>query len=543
MTTSRQTSSDRSAAQSHFAIIRQAALYLTRIPGAGLRLLLLGGLLLTAGMAAPAVIRIDPSQVIAHGAARRLGINVDYLMDDDHRLARGTATAAAIHAMGLGYVRYPGGEKSDNYLWSAPPWHRPAPQAARAHAFPATDARFFESDQRTARPGVLDFDEFMTLCRAAGVQPVICVAFDSMYKPAKDEATPPSKAQLLQNAVEWVRYANIEKGYAIRHWTLGNETDYPESYAGKNPGSAIFGADLAEFARAMKAVDPSIHIGVNGHSREWFADVLAVAGSYVDFLDVHTYPFYNFKSYAEYQQSDGDALITREVETVAQASIDAITDPALRQRLYLVLSETGALGFPENPGWANVNNLGKALATFDILARHLEKERVAFVLLWNTRWTENDRGRIRPDTALSRPAAVPSAEPTVAPSAFDALDQQGNLNATGQVLALLGNHLQDEMVAVSGETAAVRCYASRSHSGALSLFLLNKDSNRQNITLQTGLTGSRQADVWRFHGTGIEDTAPIVSRADSIKLPDGNFEGELPALSITVLEIAAPGER
>ncbi len=329
---------------------------------------------------------VNAGTMVADLSSRPIGINTSYLMDDDSRMSPSRATADALAAMRVGYLRYPGGEISDNYLWSVSPWNAPDITAARANAWPASDPRFF-TDGRNGVAALLDFDEFVALCRTAGAEPVICVAFDSMYKPASGSETPPTKAQLKQNAVEWVRYANVTKGYGVKYWTLGNETDYDESYAGCSPGAAAYGADAAEFAQAMKGVDPSSLVGVNGHGASWFSAVLAQCLSSVDYLEVHTYPTWRYSGYDQYRT--GSPGFTGEVD-MAIGVIDGLSSQADRDRLFVTLSETNAIYWNDTPGWDNVNDLGHALAVFDIVGQHLSRSKLRMSLLWNTRWVDND---------------------------------------------------------------------------------------------------------------------------------------------------------
>ncbi|MBD3241319.1 MAG: hypothetical protein GF331_12085 [Chitinivibrionales bacterium] len=342
--------------------------------------------LLSVVIFAQTTLTVNATSVVADLSNRPIGINTDYLMDDDMRMSPSRSTADALTEMRIGYLRYPGGEKSDNYLWSVSPWNGPDITAARTNAWPAGDTRFF-TDGRDGVAALLDFDEFIALCRSAGAEPIICVAFDSMYKPASGGETPPTKTQLKQNAVEWVRYANVTKGYDVKYWTLGNETDYNESYAGRNPGAATYGADAAEFAQAMKAVDPSILVGVNGHSATWFGNVLAQCQSSVDYLEVHTYPTWNYAGYDQYRTSLPG--FTSEVD-MATGVINGLASQADRDRLFVTLTETNAIYWGETPGWDNVNDLGHALAVFDIIGCHLSRAKLRMSLLWNTRWVDND---------------------------------------------------------------------------------------------------------------------------------------------------------
>ncbi len=66
-------------------------------------------------------IQVDARNVIKVFNHHPVGINVNYLMDDDAYLKPEIPIAQALISMKVGMLRYPGGEKSDNYLWSIPP--------------------------------------------------------------------------------------------------------------------------------------------------------------------------------------------------------------------------------------------------------------------------------------------------------------------------------------------------------------------------------------------------------------------------------------
>jgi hypothetical protein len=104
-----------------------------------------------------------------------------------------------------------------------------------------------------------------------------------------------------ERAAEWVRYANMEKGYGIRDWIIGNEPDLYRDYTIEQ-----LNADWRAFALAMKAVDPTIRLigpevsqfppTAEGDSytnlrREWVRAFLEANGDLVDVVSVHRYPF------------------------------------------------------------------------------------------------------------------------------------------------------------------------------------------------------------------------------------------------------------
>lgn len=112
-----------------------------------------------------------------------------------------------------------------------------------------------------------------------------------------------------QEAAAWVRQANIVDHDHIRYWVIGEEVwgngalapdipqFEPDHHADKSP--TAYGRNVVRFAAAMKAVDPSIKIGVeltpfpDGEFGfpAWNDPVLAAAAGSIDFVDVHSYVF------------------------------------------------------------------------------------------------------------------------------------------------------------------------------------------------------------------------------------------------------------
>lgn len=335
-------------------------------------------------------VTVDVSRVISETTVPPIGINMNNLMDSDRRRP-GTAksTATAIGELRTKFLRYPGGEKSDAYLWSVPPWTRPIPTLARTgpNEWPANSRQFTLSDNATFSPAPLDFDEFIAICQSTGAEPVVVVCYDSMYLPATAGGTAPTRQQLLDTAREWVRYANVIKGYNVKYWEIGNETDYGPSYAGGNPGAATYAADVAEFSQVMKAIDPTIKIGANGKGTStWFNTVLANASAAIDFVSVHTYPTFKWTNGYETFRNNSKNF-TGEVDG-AIGKIATYAAPADRSRIKVALTETNAIDF--GTGWKNTNDIGHALVVFDLIGQHLRKPEVIFTQLWNTRWIDNN---------------------------------------------------------------------------------------------------------------------------------------------------------
>ncbi len=102
-------------------------------------------------------------------------------------------------------------------------------------------------------------------------------------------------------AAEWVRWANLKNNYNVRYWELGNELEggwelghiLPD---GTEMTGEVFAQRFLAFAKAMKAVDPTIKTGGPASSNDrgaFIKEVLRDAGDEVDFISFHTYPVEN----------------------------------------------------------------------------------------------------------------------------------------------------------------------------------------------------------------------------------------------------------
>jgi len=485
--------------------------------------------LITLPAAAADHLSVEATDVVREFTRNPLGINVDYLVDDDRNRPDVRGLAAALKEMGVKWLRYPGGEKSDSYLWSVPPYERPAPTIARwgADQWPAGDRTLLTPDRAWVRPP-LDFDAFMTVARAAGAEPVVVVCFDPQFGPPPARGFSPSAQTLLETAVAWVRYANTVNGYGVKYWELGNESDH-KNYDG-SPTAEEYGRAAALFARAMKRVDPSIHVGVNGpghpdgvgaldkeagRTTPWWKTVLALAGAEIDFLIIHEYPCWEWGSYERYRTTSPKLALAaaRGLEAIARYA-----PAAARDRLRLAITEMNVGDFAkEGKGWANRNDLGHALVLADLIGSELLNPRVDQALVWCTRWVKHG-----PE-----------------PSVWDAVDDRNRLQPTGQVLAIWNEFLRDRMVRTAG-TAMVRIFATATQDGSeLNLLVVNKDLTPRPVEISIGHAEGLHARArWIFTGTGPEDPAPVRRQAAGLDPDHGLLSMTLPAVSLTVLELA-----
>ncbi len=183
------------------------------------------------------------------------------------------ATSSLLGAAGVRMMRYPGGSYGDGYHWKT--------STVDGGGWVASGT---------------DFDSFMGTTKAMGAQAIVIANYGS---------------GTAEEAADWVRYANVTKGYGVKYWEIGNEV-FGDGYYGANweldqhadKGPAAYAHNVVAYAQAMKAVDPTIKIGVvltlpnswpdgvvaSGDSGDWNRIVLPIVGPYVDFGIIHYYP-------------------------------------------------------------------------------------------------------------------------------------------------------------------------------------------------------------------------------------------------------------
>jgi hypothetical protein len=237
-----------------------------------------------------ATVSIDTNAHLATVPATAIGLNASTY---DANLTD-AAVPSLVKDAGVGVMRFPGGTESDSYDWKN-----------------NTDVL---SGQRQAR----DFDQFMSVAGQVGAQPMITVDYGTGDTLGKSRSPAETGAQI---AADWVRYANVEHSYHVKYWEIGNEVygndTYnafwePDDHCGAIPpttqpadcGPAVYAKAAAAYIAAMKAVDPTISVGIvltapgswpdgqtaPGSPQPWNQTVLSALGSKVDFADVHWYP-------------------------------------------------------------------------------------------------------------------------------------------------------------------------------------------------------------------------------------------------------------
>ncbi|GAA6186218.1 hypothetical protein [Aliiglaciecola sp. NS0011-25] len=231
-------------------------------------------------------INIDYKQVIKNQNGPYIGENMNYLLSSDKHMPRKVSMKDRAKEMKLSFLRFPYGRLGDNYLFTDAPYNDGetglTPRVASLGAPPGS--LYWAVDDNGYFKNSLDFDEFISYTDKTGAEPLVMVnmlSYDTSHYPD----TVVTFDDLITHAVEWVKYANITRGYNVKYWQLGNEV---KSHTDKE---AYF-ANFVTMAKALKSVDPSIQIGFGEDGRaNWVKDALAdpIVSAHIDFISPHQY--------------------------------------------------------------------------------------------------------------------------------------------------------------------------------------------------------------------------------------------------------------
>lgn len=226
-------------------------------------------LALSASAATTATVTVAAGTSLGTVPATAFGLNTAVF---DQYLTDSSATTL-MKAAGVTQLRYPGGSYSDMYHWKT--------NTIDGSGYVAANA---------------DFDHFMATAMSVGADPMLIANYGD---------------GTAAEAAAWVSYANVTKGYGVKHWEIGNEVygngHYGsawenDTHADKSP--TAYAKAVVAYAKAMKAVDPTVKIGAvlttpgnwpdgivaSGDSADWNNTVLSIAGGSIDFVSLHWYP-------------------------------------------------------------------------------------------------------------------------------------------------------------------------------------------------------------------------------------------------------------
>jgi hypothetical protein len=230
-------------------------------------------------------ISINTTNELAKVLPTHFGSNTPFRNGNDQLTRTGLYTNS-----GHGCMRFPAGSGSNEYYWDG--------------NIPATLSDVTLSDGTVEQPRTIDGTQssamspelFTQFINGAGSEATIVVNYFYARYGVTAEGTREARVQQAADyAASFVNYMNNTLGANIKNWEIGNEI-YGAWETGYNVGGSIvtgqeYGEDFRVFSEAMKAVDPTIKVGVvvKDVDDAWNMQVLPEVQNHADFLAVHNY--------------------------------------------------------------------------------------------------------------------------------------------------------------------------------------------------------------------------------------------------------------
>ena len=443
---------------------------------------------------------------------------------------------------GVQLLRYPGGSTSDNYHWLSNGVDDP--------------------NQGGTTPSA-NFDAYMSVVQATGGASMITVNYGS--------GTP-------DEAADWVRYANRGRrhysgpvptypgasptghNYGIRYWEIGNELYGDGTYGAtwevnhQSHDPTTYANGVVSYSAAMKAVDPSVRVGVvltapgnwpdgqvsDASPAAWNDTVLPIACAAVDFVVIHWYPQGpTGESDAALLASPENGASTPVSYTPSIPSMVATLKSELAQYcgahardVQIMVTETNSVSY--NPG-KQTTSLVNALYLADAVVTWLENG-VANVDWWaihNGPFDGNadpalygsyefgDYGLLSLGRSTENGAVEPALE-TPFP-AYYAL----------QMLSRFGHDGGSELLEVSSSTPLVATHAIKHRNGDVHALLINKAPSTT-ATVSVALNGCSPRGLAKVYSYGLGDAV----LRKSVKYVQGSsFSLTLSPYSLTTVEL------
>jgi hypothetical protein len=400
---------------------------------------------------------------------------------------------ALLKGAGIRALRYPGGSYGDLYHWKDN-------SVPGGYAAPNTG-----------------FDAFMTTAKAAGAQPVLIANYGS---------------GTAQEAADWVTYANKTKGYGVKHWEIGNEI-YGNGYYGagwekddhadKSPKA--YATNALEYISKMKAVDPSIKIGIvlttpgnwpdgqkaGSDTADWNNTVLSIVGDKADFGIIHWYP-------SPKSAADSLGKPAAEISTMT-SSLRSLYSKYKVGDMGIAVTEMNA-GYQNNSATAGLFAADSYLTWFENGVFNLD--------WWNLRNGNDGKTGTNDDgTTDYNEAGIVSVGGTGQPPLNTPFPTYYGLAMAGRI-----GKPGDTLVSATSSSPQLVAHAVRTAAGGVNVMLINEDlANSTNVSLNyAGITASGNVTVeqWKKGATGISSSTQ--ASAGSITVPP---------YSITLLKIGS----
>lgn len=366
-----------------------------------------------------------------------------------------------------------------------------------------------DTDRMDMRSNI--FDLFILQTRQVGAEPLMSVRLLG--------GTP-------EAAADWVRYANVEKGYNVRYWSIGNEPNLFVALMGVETYTVNdLIAQWRAIAEAMLEVDPTIEfvgpditqyipLSVEGdevtffmgsgdpydaEGNDWLIPFLEANGDLLSYVAIHRYPWPR----AGEDGATIDGMRTQPQEwDVVLPNLRAIIRNATGRDIPIAVTEINSNSANSAGGEASLDSHFNAIWLADTLGRMINNQ-VAIVAYWDM---QGGAGR-----------------------GWGLLSSY-NVRPTGYTY-MMYTHLGTELLAAQSNDPLVTVYAAQREDGAVTVMVINLGDEAATKTLSiTGFAAGGDAEVWRF------DHEHDAEQIDSVAYSDG-MSLTVPGQSLTVYVI------
>jgi hypothetical protein len=343
----------------------------------------------------------------------------------------------------------------------------------------------YNSDANRPEPFTNDeLDKAIAYARAIDAQPLLQVPLIGNVNGQSPNAL---------DAGEIVKYANVSHDYAVKYFAIGNEPDlYATQGALADPSQPAFPdytpedycATVIDFAKAMKAVDPTIKIvgpqlsykyQVND---DWLSPILRTCGEQFDIVSIQRFPFTAVQASVANAARDASSF-RRLVKSVRDLMLAAgHGDKPLAITGMNLAYDSARPG--SQAGDAAPGSVGAALWLADITGAALELD------LWTTvLWSISDAD------AWSLGLIGPSPTHALRPAYF--------------AYQLYADHLGPTLLEVIELPSGVSAYASRNHTDdGTHVIVINWNSSSVAIGVEvTGLSEPPATPIFELSSLSI----------------------------------------
>jgi len=332
-----------------------------------------------------------------------------------------------------------------------------------------------------------DIDNFMLGIRITGAEPGITVRLHG--------GSPETSA-------ENVRYTNVEKGYNVRYWSIGNEPNLFTDQYGDDYTTEQFVSEWRAHAEAMLAVDPDIifvgpdvsqYPGIDSQNpkdsqgRDWMEEFLKANGDLVDIVSIHRYPFPRGNAPITIGDLRGNA---REWDDNIIPHLRAVIQETVGHDLPIAVAEVNSSWATNSGGEATMDSHYNAIWYADVLGR-LIRQGVSLVAYWNFQNVETSFGIL--------------ARYDVRPVYY-----------TFQMYKMFGT----EALLSTASDPTVTVYAARRDDGALTLMVVNLASEPMTKSIAIdGFEPAGDAEVWLFDAEHNAESIGTQAWGESLTVP------------------------